>query len=86
MKQIFMLVAAAPLLAGCAVAAKMEARNDYKASADQYKACLTANPSAPQNCEGLRLAMETDERKFNNMGAAMDPGAQRSQNVTILNR
>lgn len=72
-------------LGGCAVAAKMEARQDYKVSADQYKACLTANPATPANCEGLRLAMETDERKFNNMGAAID-GGQSSRNVTILAR
>jgi len=72
-------------LGGCAVAAKMEARQDYQASANQYKACLAANPAAPQNCEGLRLAMETDERKFNNMGAAID-GSQSSRNLTILAR
>lgn len=58
-------------LGGCGIAAKMEARQDYRASAEQYKACLQANPSMPANCEGLRLAMETDERKFNNMGAAL---------------
>ena len=72
-------------LGGCGIAARMDARNDYKASADQYKACLAANPAAPSNCEGLRLAMETDERKFNNMGAAID-GSQSSRNVTILAR
>lgn len=85
MRRVLGVVLIGPLLAGCAVADKIQARSDYKASADQYKACLGANPSAPQNCEALRLAMETDERKFNNMGAAMDPGAQRSHNVTILN-
>ncbi|MHC2619194.1 hypothetical protein ACVIW2_001226 [Bradyrhizobium huanghuaihaiense] len=74
------------LLGGCGVAAKIEARNDYRTSADQYKACLTANPAAPQNCEGLRLAMETDERKFNNLSAGTNPGSQISHNVTILNR
>ncbi|MBH5372808.1 hypothetical protein [Bradyrhizobium glycinis] len=74
------------LLGGCGVAAKIEARNDYRTSADQYKACLAANPAAPQNCEGLRLAMETDERKFNNMSAGTNPGSQTSHNLTILNR
>lgn len=76
----------ASLLGGCGVAAKIEARNDYRTSADQYKSCLTANPAAPQNCEGLRLAMETDERKFNNLSAGTNPGSQTSHNVTILNR
>ncbi|WP_375309063.1 hypothetical protein WHZ77_17385 [Bradyrhizobium sp. A5] len=77
---------AAGLLGGCGVAAKIEARNDYRTSADQYKACLTANSAAPQNCEGLRLAMETDERKFNNLSAGTNPGSQTSHNVTVLNR
>lgn len=76
----------ASLLSGCGVAAKIEARNDYRTSADQYKACLTANAAAPQNCESLRLAMETDERKFNNLSAGTNPGSQTSHNVTILNR
>jgi hypothetical protein len=86
MRQILGVIALGSLAGGCAVADKIQARSDYKASAEQYKACLGANPSAPQNCEALRLAMETDERKFNNMGAAMDSGGQRSHNVTILNR
>jgi hypothetical protein len=75
-------------LAGCGggIAAKVEARQDYQASEAQYKACLTANPAAPQNCEGLRLAMEADERKYNNFSAGINPQAQTSRNVTILNR
>lgn len=72
-------------LAGCAVAAKMEARNDYRESETRYKSCLSANPATPVNCEGLRLAMEADERKFTNMGAAID-GTQSSHNVTLLGR
>lgn len=73
-------------LAGCGVAARMDARNDYQASEAQYKTCLSANPSAPQNCEGLRLAMEADERKYNNFSAGLNPGSQRSGTVTVLNR
>jgi hypothetical protein len=72
-------------LAGCGVAARYEARTDYQSSAAQYKACLGANPSAPQNCEGLRLAMETDERKYNNLSAGV-VGNQSSHNITVLNR
>jgi len=48
-KVIFLL--ALPL-AGCGIAAKIDARQDYQSSEAQYKACLTANPAAPQNCEG----------------------------------
>jgi hypothetical protein len=74
------------VLAGCGLAARTDARNDYRTSTDQYKACLGANPAAPQNCEGLRLAMEADERKYNNLSAGLNPDGQRSANLTILNR
>jgi hypothetical protein len=85
MIRILALAAAGAALAGCGIAAKVEARNDYQASSEQYKACLAANASAPQNCEGLRLAMEADERKFQNMSAGAS-GGSRSGAVTILNR
>lgn len=84
-KPLFAMVAILPLV-GCAVAARIDARQDYQASAAQYKACLTANPASPQNCEGLRLAMETDERKYTNLSAGMNPGAQTAGTVMILNR
>jgi len=74
------------ILGGCGIAAKVESRSDYQQSADNYKACLAANAATPQNCEGLRLAMETDERKYNAMSAGITPGAQRNATVTILNR
>jgi hypothetical protein len=74
------------VLAGCGIAARIEARQDYQASTAQYKACLAANLSAPQSCEGLRLAAETDERKYNDLSAGLTPGAQRAGTVTILNR
>jgi hypothetical protein len=74
------------LLAGCGLAARVDARNDYQTSAANYKTCLTANPASPQNCEGLRLAMETDERKYNNFSAGLNPGSQQSGTVTVLNR
>jgi len=80
------LVVCCGALAGCGLAAKVESRNDYQASASNYKSCLTANPATPQNCEGLRLAMETDERKYNNLSAGTNPGSQTSTNLTVLNR
>jgi hypothetical protein len=80
------MVAVAFSLAGCGIGARVDARNDYQASAADYKGCLAANPASPQNCEGLRLAMETDERKYNNLSAGLNPGSQRSTNVTVLNR
>jgi hypothetical protein len=50
-------------LAGCGVAEKIAARGEYQQSADTYKQCMAANPTAPQQCEGLRLSMEAVERK-----------------------
>ena len=73
-------------VAGCGLAARTDARNEYRSSTADYKACLTANPATPQNCEGLRLAMEADERKYNNLSAGLNPDGQRSANVTILQR
>lgn len=71
-------------LAGCAMAARIDARSDYQSSTAYYKSCLAANPASPQNCESLRLAMEVDERKYTNLSAR--PGAQTSHNITVLNR
>jgi hypothetical protein len=51
------------LLAGCAIADKIAARNDYQKSEDSYKQCMAANPAAPNNCEGQRTAMEAAARK-----------------------
>lgn len=82
----FVTIVSLLMLSGCGVAARVDARTDYQASAANYKACLSANPAAPQNCEGLRLAMETDERKFNNLSAGTSLGNQRSDTVTVLNR
>jgi hypothetical protein len=80
------VVALCAVLGGCGLAARVDSRNDYQASAANYKACLSANPSAPQNCESLRLIMETDERKYNNLSAGLNPGSQRTDTVTVLNR
>jgi hypothetical protein len=84
--QFLVLGAISLALAGCGITARVDARNEYQASAANYKACLAANPAAPQNCESLRLAMEADERKYNNLSAGINPGSQTSSNVTILNR
>ena len=80
------LLALGLALSSCGIAAKVESRNDYQASAANYKACLTENAASPDRCEGYRLAMETDERKYNAMSAGIVRGAQRTNTVTILNR
>jgi hypothetical protein len=74
------------MLSGCGLAAKVGARNEYEASAERYKACLNANPATPSNCEGLRLAMEADERKYTNFSAGIQPGTQRTVNVNTVSR
>lgn len=71
-------------VAGCAVAAKIDARQEYQASAANYKTCLTSNPA--QACESLRLAMEVDERKYNALSAGTNPDAQRTGTLTVINR
>jgi hypothetical protein len=50
-------------LAGCSIADKITARNEYQQSADSYNQCMATNPNAPRQCEGLRLSMEAVERK-----------------------
>jgi hypothetical protein len=84
--RIIGIVALGAALSGCGIAARVDSRNDYQVSTANYKNCLAANPASPQNCEGLRLAMEADERKYNNLSAGLNPGSQSSTNLTVLNR
>jgi hypothetical protein len=50
-------------LAGCSIAEKITARSEHQQSADNYKQCMAANPTAAQKCESLRSSMEAVERK-----------------------
>jgi hypothetical protein len=70
--RIFAIVAVAVLLAGCAVADKIAARNEYEKSAENYRQCMAANPKGPQKCEALRLAMEQAERKRDSINTDLD--------------
>jgi hypothetical protein len=72
---------AAASFSGCA---QVGAQRDYQDSVAKYKACLSENVASPQNCEGLRLAMETDEHKLSVYRGAFSP--ERRETVTILNR
>jgi hypothetical protein len=74
-------VGIASILGGCGAIAITQARTDYQESAANYKRCLAANASAPQSCEALRLAMETDERKYTAIG-----GDRSSSTVTVQSR
>lgn len=70
------IIAVATLLAGCAVADKIAARNEYDKSAENYRQCMAANPNAAQKCETLRLAMEQVERKRDSINTDLniEPG------------
>lgn len=81
--RILVIMPLCAVLGGCAVVAHVDARNDYQASAANYKRCLASGP--PQACESLRVALEVDERRYNNLTAGMSDG-QRSGTLTILNR
>jgi hypothetical protein len=73
---VAIVVAVAGSIAGCSIAEKIVARNDAKRSAENYQHCMEANATAPQQCEALRLAMEEDERKQNNISTdiSLKPG------------
>jgi len=72
--RILGIVALGAALAGCGVVARMEdrqeyvkARQQYEESTGAYRSCLGANQANPRACEAQRLAMESDERAFNNI-------------------
>jgi hypothetical protein len=71
-------------LAGCGIAAKIDARNGYRASVTAYMECLATH--APKDCEGLRLAMEADERQYNDASAADTAGGNTAANIKTQNR
>jgi len=68
------------VLSGCAL---RQARQEYEGSTAQYKECLGANSETPQRCEGLRLAMEADERKFNTLTGSLNSS---TANINIQKR
>jgi hypothetical protein len=72
--RILGIVAPGAALAGYGVVARMEdrqeyvkARQQYEESAAGYRSCLGANQTNPRTCEAQSLAMESDERAFNNI-------------------
>ena len=57
------------MLGGCSIAAKIDARTEYQKSVADYRACLDAHPWELKACDGKRLAMEAEERAYNNLSA-----------------
>jgi hypothetical protein len=70
--RIIGVLALAIALAGCAIAEKIAARNEAQKSAATYRECMAANPTAPQQCESQRLAMEAVERKRDGISTDLD--------------
>ncbi len=81
----FTVLLMATTLAGCGVAAKIDARRGYEESAAKYKQCLQQTGS-PQKCEAHRLAMEVDERKFGAMSAGVTEGGASTANINVQHR
>lgn len=86
MKRVMLALMIAVPTTGCGIAAKVDARNEYQVSAERYKTCLAANAADPRACEGLRLAMEADERKYTNFSAGIQQGGSAAVNVNTLSR
>jgi hypothetical protein len=59
------IFALALVLPGCGLGSIQDARNEYVKSTEKYDQCLAANRAAPDRCETLRLAMDADGRKYN---------------------
>jgi hypothetical protein len=70
------IIVTAILLAGCAIAEKIAARNEYEKSAENYRQCMAAHPNAPTQCEALRLAMEEVQRRRDSINTDLnvEPG------------
>jgi hypothetical protein len=62
-------------LAGCGVAAKVNARQDMEASKVAYKAYLAQHPQDATACEGPRHAYEADLAAYRATSAGVRPGA-----------
>jgi hypothetical protein len=58
-------------LVGCGIVAKIDARTEYQKTVADYSACLDAHPWELKACDGKRLAMEAEERAYNNLFAGV---------------
>jgi hypothetical protein len=70
-------------LAGCGIAARIDARSDYRVSVTAYMECLATNP--PKDCERLRLVMEAADHQYD-AGAADTAGGNGAANINTQNR
>jgi hypothetical protein len=70
----FGVFALASAIFGCAVSAKVQARNDMMQSKSAYTDCLRQNNSEPSNCAGLKEAYEANLQAYRATSAAIRPG------------
>jgi hypothetical protein len=70
-------------VAGCGVAAKMQARNEMMQSEATYKACLAEHPDNISACAGARAAYETDLQMFRATSAGIKPGRSDNLDITV---
>jgi hypothetical protein len=66
MKRVGIMLSAL-MLGDCSIAAKIDARTEYQKSVADYRTCLDAHPWELKACESKRLAMEAEERAYNNL-------------------
>ena len=59
------------MLGGCSIAAKIDARTEYQKSVADYRACLETPILGSQKLETASLAMEAEERAYNNLSAGV---------------
>jgi hypothetical protein len=73
-------------LAGCGIAAKVDARNNMQSSLTVYRSCLQQHAQAPEYCEGPRLAYEADMQAYRATSAGIMPGRNDTMNVNQTRR
>lgn len=85
MKKVIAVLLLATSLAGCGIAAKVDARNDMMQSRQLYKSCLIQNPSNPAACAGLKAAYQADMQAYRATSAGIMRGRNDTVNVTTTN-
>ena len=76
---LFGIIVVSLIVSGCAVAAKVRAREDMEMSKTAYKKCLELHPDDLSKCEALRMAYEADLKAYRATSDAM----KESGTVTI---
>lgn len=77
----FKMMAICLALAGCGVAAKVNARNEMMQSESAYKACLAQNPQSIHACNASQAAFDADMRMYRATSAGLMPGTNNTINV-----